>query len=122
MRGREMGRVTRNTSAPLMTASEVARYLLKCCGSLREFKSFMFGSSLLGLGSDFDILIVGPSGESLSRLKAELCLAASELPLDVLYMLPAEADVTDFVARKGCIALVNLAASSLMPLHIEAAS
>lgn len=107
-----MGRVTENNSAPLMTAREVARYLLECCKSLRQFESFMFGSSLFGVGNDFDILIVGPGGESLSQLKTELQVAASELPLDVLYMLPEEAQVTDFVGREGCIPLVQLAAHS----------
>lgn len=108
-----MGRVTRNTVAPLMTACEVARYIIRCCGSLREFESYMFGSSLFGVGSDFDILIVGSSGEPLSRLKAELQVAANELPLDILYMLPAEAETTEFVAREGCIALALLAASAI---------
>ena len=106
-----MGRVKRNTEKPLMTACEVAKYLLGCCGSLRDFESFMFGSSLFGVGSDFDILIVGPAGEPLSRLKAELEVAAKELPLDVLYMLPAEAETTEFVTREGCITLAQLADS-----------
>lgn len=94
-----------------MTAQEVARHLLKSCKSLRDFESFMFGSSLLGIGSDFDILIVGPSGEPLSRLKAELRLAGKELPLDVLYMLPAEAEETGFIMSEGCITLLQLANS-----------
>lgn len=106
-----MGRVKGAAPEPLMTACEVARYLLKSCESLREFESFMFGSSLFGVGSDFDILIVGPSGEPLSRLKAELRLAGKELPLDVLYMLPAEAEATGFVASAGCITLAQLADS-----------
>jgi hypothetical protein len=105
-----------------MTACEVAQYLLNCCESLREFKSFMFGSSLSGVGNDFDILIVGPCGESLSRLKAELRVAASELPLDVLYMLPAEAEVTEFVSREGCIPLVQLATAPQDTSTREAAS
>lgn len=103
-----MGRVKRAATEPLMTACEVARHLLISCESLREFESFMFGSSLFGVGSDFDILIVGPSGEALSRLKAELRLAGSELPLDVLYMLPAEAEETGFVTNVGCITLAKL--------------
>ncbi|WP_122491595.1 nucleotidyltransferase domain-containing protein [Pseudomonas viridiflava] len=96
-----------------MTACEVAKYLLKSCKSLQEFESFMFGSSLSGVGSDYDILIVGPSGEPLSRLKAELSVAGKELPLDVLYMLPAEAEAeeTGFVTSEGCIPLARLAAS-----------
>ena len=106
-----MGPVKSAVAEPLMTASEVARYLLKSCESLRGFESFMFGSSLFGVGSDFDILIVGPSGEPLSRLKAELRLAGKELPLDVLYMLPAEAEETQFVRHEECIALAQLADS-----------
>ena len=104
-----MGRASRDAVSPLMTASEVAGYLLRSCGSLKEFHSFMFGSSLYGVGNDLDILIVGPSGEPLSRLKAELRVAANDLPLDVLYMLPEEAAATDFVERQGCIALSLLA-------------
>lgn len=72
----------------------------------------MFGSSLSGVGSDFDILIVGPAGEPLSRLKAELRLAGKELPLDVLYMLPTEAGETGFVTSEGCITLAELADSA----------
>lgn len=71
----------------------------------------MFGSSLFGVGSDFDILIVGPCGESLSRLKEELGVAAKELPLDILYMLPTEAEATEFVTKEGCITLARLADS-----------
>lgn len=111
MRGNEMGRVKSAVTNPLMTARDVARYLLRSCESLQEFESFMFGSSLSGVGSDFDILIVGPSGEPLSRLKAELRIAGKELPLDVLYMLPAESDETDFVMKEGCITLAHLANS-----------
>lgn len=104
-----MGRVTSNSAKPVMTAGEVARHLLESCGSLQEFDSFMFGSSLKGVGNDFDILIVGPGGEALSRLKAELRVAAIELPLDVLYMLPAEAEATGFVTKEACISLARLA-------------
>ena len=92
-----------------MTACDVARYLLDSCESLADFETFMFGSSIFGVGSDFDILIVGPSGEPLTRVKAELKLAGRELPLDVLYMLPIEAEETKFVARVGCISLAQLA-------------
>lgn len=104
-----MGRVKDTVAEPLMTACEVARYILRSCESLREFESYMFGSSLFGVGSDFDILIIGPAGEPLSRLKAELRLAGKELPLDVLYMLPSEAEETRFVTSAGCISLSQLA-------------
>lgn len=106
-----MERIERVVAESLMTTHEVAEYLLKTCESLREFESFMFGSSLLGVASDFDILIVGPSGEPLSRLKAEFRLAGDELPLDVLYMLPAEAEETRFVTSEGCITLAQLVGS-----------
>lgn len=105
-----MGRIE-GAAGSLMTACEVAKHLLRTCESLREFKSFMFGSSLFGAGSDFDILIIGPSGQPLSRLKAELRLAGEELPLDVLYMLPAEAEETGFVMSEGCVTLAQLADS-----------
>jgi hypothetical protein len=92
-----------------MTAREVARHLLQTCKSLRDFESFMFGSSLFGVGSDFDILIVGPAGAPLLRLKAELKRAGQELPLDVLFMLPTEVEETRFVSSEGCISLSRLA-------------
>ena len=111
MRGVEMGGVETNLEERLMTAGEVASHLLRTCGALREFKSFMFGSSLFSVGSDYDLLIVGPSGEPLSRLKAELKFAGMELPLDVLYMLPAEAEETGFVVNEGCVSLWQLAIS-----------
>ena len=97
-----------------MTAGEVASHLLNTCPSLQEFAPYMFGSSLFGVGSDYDILIVGPSGEPLSRLKAEMKLAGRELPLDVLYMLPAEAEETRFITKEGCIPLSELADSGLI--------
>jgi hypothetical protein len=102
----------------MMSAREVAIHLLGECRSLREYEAFMFGSSLFSIGSDFDILIIGPSGFPLARLKAELRDAGKELPLDVLYMLPEEARITDFVEREGCISLPRLAASEgCLPLQ-----
>lgn len=95
-----------------MSASDVARYLLETCQTLSFFESFMFGSSIFGIGSDYDILIVGPSGTLLLQLKAELKLAGAELPLDVLYMLPMEAKETCFVANQKCIPLKKLACYS----------
>jgi hypothetical protein len=109
MQGTKMGRVKSSAEGPLMKAQEVAMFLLNSCRSLQEFESFMFGSSLRGVGSDFDILIVGPSGEPLSRLKAEIKFAGEKLPLDVLYMLPTEAAETEFVVREGCVPLAQLA-------------
>jgi len=103
-----MGRLEAHPAKGLMTAVDVARHLLAACPSLRLFESFMFGSSLRGVVSDFDILIVGPSGEPLAQLKQELKLAGAELPLDVLYLLPEEAEYTQFVSREGCILLSRL--------------
>lgn len=94
-----------------MTAQKVARYLLESCQSLKEFESYMFGSSLYRVGTDFDILIVGPSGEPLSRLKEELKVVGSELPLDLLFMLPSEAVETNFIARERCVLLTELTKS-----------
>lgn len=51
------------------------------------------------------------SGAPLVRLKSELRAAGAELPLDILYMVPEEAEDTAFVARKGCISLSLLARS-----------
>jgi hypothetical protein len=103
-----MGKLKSTNLKPLMTAHEVAQHLLLNCQALLEFESFMFGSSLFGIGSDFDILIVGPSGEPLHRLKHEMNKAGQELPLDILYMLPAEAKATNFVENQGCIPLIQL--------------
>ncbi len=94
-----------------MNGRDVARYLLESCKTLNEFESYMFGSSLNRVGTDFDILIVGPSGEPLSRLKQELKLAGSELPLDLLFMLPSEAVETNFIVRESCVSFTELAKS-----------
>lgn len=104
-----MGRVRTIAAGEQMKSSAVAKHLLKCCASLCHFRSFMFGSSLRGVGVDLDILIVGPAGELLARLKYEMALAGRELPLDVLYMLPDEEAETKFIERAGCIPLSQLA-------------
>lgn len=88
-----------------MSAYEVAKFLLASCPTLSLFSAYMFGSSLNGIGADFDILIVGPSGEKLRRLKGEIKHAGIALPLDVIYMLPEEAEETDFVLRGNCVPL-----------------
>lgn len=106
----EMGKPKRTSIGLVMTAVEVAKHLTSRCESLAEFESFMFGSSLFGIGSDFDILIIGPDGDPLARLKAEIAIAGQELPLDVLYMLPQEANETNFVMNEGCVPLAQLAA------------
>jgi hypothetical protein len=91
-----------------MNAHEVAKFLLTSCPTLSLFTSYMFGSSLNGLGSDFDILIVGPSGDKLKQLKGGIKHAGIALPLDVLYMLPEGAEETNFALRENCIPLENL--------------
>lgn len=98
-----------------MTACEVAAHLLRCCSELTQFEAYMFGSTLRGSGQDFDILIVGPHGDALSRLKAEMAVAEEELPLHILYMLPSEAERTDFVAREKCVSLPRLVAARETP-------
>ncbi|EHW0655855.1 TPA: nucleotidyltransferase domain-containing protein [Vibrio parahaemolyticus] len=92
-----------------MTAQEVAVYLIERCQTLKLYDSYMFGSTLNGLGHDIDLLIVGPSGEALATLKKEISDAGKELPLDVLYMQPLEAIESDFVKREGCVQLSVLA-------------
>jgi hypothetical protein len=92
-----------------MNASEIASYLLSFCKSLASFESFMFGSTLNGIGHDIDILIVGPSGQALSDLKEEMRLAGENLPLHVLYMQPSEVRHTGFVASENCVSLAHLA-------------
>jgi hypothetical protein len=91
-----------------MTASEIAAYLLQTCATLSEFDGYMFGSTLYGVGADIDILIIGPPGDGLSRLKRELRIASERLPLHVLYLQPSEAKRTDFVARENCVPLASL--------------
>lgn len=93
----------------IMTVSEVARHLLNTCKSLGLYESYMFGSSLSGIGCDYDILIIGPSGDALQKLKDEFKLAGAELPLDILYMLPIEAEETLFVKKQKCVPLLLLA-------------
>lgn len=91
-----------------MTAGEVAQLLLDLCSELAQFEAYMFGSTLRGIGEDIDILVVGPGGDALSRLKAEIAVAEEELPLHILYMQPSEALRSDFVARERCVPLAQL--------------
>lgn len=105
-----MGRVEGPHEQDLMTASEIAAHLLESCGSLDRFDSYLFGSTLRGIGQDVDVLIVGPAGEALSQLKEEMRLAGEKLPLHILYMLPAELRRTDFVTRENCVPLAQLTA------------
>ena len=95
-----------------MTAGEIAAHLLGRCGSLDQFDAYMFGSTLRGIGEDIDILVVGPGGEALSRLKRELRAAGEFLPLHILYMQPSEQRHTDFVARENCVPLAQLTIAS----------
>jgi predicted nucleotidyltransferase len=95
-----------------MTAREVAAHLLGCCSAFAQFEAYMFGSTLRGIGQDIDILIVGPPGDALSLLKAEMAVAEEELPLHILYLQPSEAKRTDFVAREKCVSLRQLVAAS----------
>ncbi len=103
-----MVRIQGVNSSPLMSVSDVARHLLKTCQTLKFFECFMFGSSLSGVGTDYDILVIGPEGVALIQLKSELKLAGVELPLDILYMLPQEAEETDFVVKQKCVSLTHL--------------
>lgn len=69
----------------------------------------MFGSTLRGVGQDVDILIVGPAGEALARLKEEIAAVGEELPLHIIYMDQSEAVETDFIAREKCVSFSKLA-------------
>ena len=95
-----------------MTAGEIAAHLLECCGSLASFDAYMFGSTLNGVGEDIDILVIGPGGETLSQLKAEMRSAGEHLPLHILCMQPSEAHQTAFVVKERCMPLVDLAGSA----------
>ncbi|MCY0389859.1 hypothetical protein OVY01_22215 [Robbsia sp. Bb-Pol-6] len=94
-----------------MTASEIAAHLLGTCASLEHFDAYMFGSTLHGIGQDIDILIVGPGGDLLAKLKKEIQCAGESLPLHMLYMQPSEERHTKFVARESCIPLKQLISS-----------
>jgi|SRR5438309_10187290 len=106
-----MGRAERVSENGLMTPGAIAAHLLARCSSLEQFDSYMFGSTLGGIGEDVDILVVGPGGEALSQLKRELKAAGEFLPLHILYMEPSEERYTEFVARQKCVPLTKLAAS-----------
>jgi predicted nucleotidyltransferase len=110
-----MGRTEKLPKDRLMTPNEVAAHLLRTCRSLSlsEFESYMFGSFLTGVGSDIDILIVGPSGEKLATLKQEIATAGRELPLDILYMDRTEALETDFISSQRCVMLLRLALAAV---------
>lgn len=109
MQGDKMGRAEGLHPPEIMKADAIAAHLLTCCGSLVSFDAYMFGSTLDGVGEDIDILVVGPGGETLSNLKAEMRSAGQQLPLHILCMLPSEADQSDFVLKERCVPLVDLA-------------
>ena len=94
-----------------MSANEVASFLIQRCGTILSFECYMFGSTLRGVGSDIDLLIVGTRSENLQKLKKELAAAGTELPLDILYMDPSEEKETCFVENEGCIGLWELSQS-----------
>ena len=75
-----MGRSEGIPEERLITASEIAAHLLGSCESLAHFDSYMFGSTLNGIGEDIDILVIGPGGEALSQLK-EKCVPLAQLAL-----------------------------------------
>ena len=104
-----MGGIQGASEHRLMTAGEVAVHLLEHCKSLEQFDAYMFGSTLRGVGGDIDILIVGPDGDMLSRLKRKLEVAGEYLPLHILYMLPSEANRTEFMTKEQCVPLTLLA-------------
>lgn len=104
-----MGRAEGLHEKRLMTASEIACHLLECCEYLVHFESYMFGSTLSGIGQDIDILVVGPGGGALYQLKKEMKLAGVDLPLHILYMQPSEVRHTNFVVKEKCVPLVKLA-------------
>jgi predicted nucleotidyltransferase len=94
-----------------MTASEIAGHLLESCRLLGQFDAYMFGSTLRGIGEDVDIVVVGPGGGVLSKLKEELKVAGEFLPLHILYMQPSEERRTEFLTRQMCVPLTILASN-----------
>jgi hypothetical protein len=107
-----MGRTEGLPEEDLMTAAEIAIYLLHNCTSLEHFSAYMFGSTLRGVGQDIDILVVGPGGDLLTQLKKEVQRAGESLPLHILYMQPSEERHTRFVTREKCVPLTQLALSA----------
>lgn len=106
-----MGRAEELHPPEIMKADAIAAHLLTSCGSLVSFDAYMFGSTLSGVGQDIDILVIGPRGETLSNLKAEMRSAGEKLPLHILFMLPSEADESEFVLKELCVPLVELVTS-----------
>lgn len=109
-----MGRLEGISTHGLMTASEIAVYLLEACGTLSDFDAYMFGSTLHGVGADIDILVVGTPGDGLSQLKEELRAAGHCLPLHLLFLQPSEAERTDFIRRENCVPLASLASRDML--------
>lgn len=103
-----MGSVERSFESGPMTASEIALHLLGNCATLEHFEVFMFGSTLHGVGEDIDILVVGPDGDALSKLKQEMRIVGDFMPLHIFYMQPSEERRTEFVARQHCVHLRKL--------------
>jgi len=91
-----------------MNASEIAMELLSKCPSLKNYEAYMFGSYLNGIGVDIDVLIVGISHDRFAAVKSELALCSRELPLDVIFMEPDEANETNFVIDAGCVPFEKL--------------
>jgi len=73
-------------------------------------------------GTDDDILAIGSAGEALIQLKAELKPAREAVSLDILYMIPKEAEETDFVVTQKCVSLTHLVTRDSLVLSLQESS
>lgn len=114
-----MGRFQGLHEEPLMSAAEVASYLIETCVSLAAFKAYMFGSYVNSLGTDVDILVVGEASAKMTALKQEIVKAGERLPLHVLYMNPREVQETDFLDQQKCVPLIQIAAGGYSSQEVD---
>lgn len=103
-----------------MDARAIAVHLLARCGSLGQVEAYMFGSTLSGIGTDVDILIVGEDHVVFAELKRELRSAGKHLPLHLLFMEKSEERRFDFVVRERCVPLGVLAQPDVSSLATRA--
>lgn len=114
-----MGQFQRLYEEPIMSAAEVASYLIETCASLSEFKSYMFGSYVKSFGVDIDILVVGEANAKMVALKQEIIKAGERLPLHVFYMNPREIQETNFLEQQKCVPLIQIAAGGYSSKEVK---
>jgi hypothetical protein len=106
-----VGRIQRIHEKPLTIAKKIAFHIIEGCPSLNNTETYMFGSTLNGIGHDVDILVIYHDIKALIRIKEEIAKVSESLPLHVLYLDQKEAIETDFVVQQRCVPLSKLARS-----------